>query len=161
MKISTADLTDQHADAQVLAPVFQSFGGKPEFAGVISTVKCFEDNSIVRAALETPGEGRVLVVDGGGSLNCALLGDILGVMAHKNGWVGVRVYGCVRDTAVLKTIDIGVRALAAHPLKSVKRGVGERDVTVSFANADFVPGHYLYADADGIIVSATALEPAK
>lgn len=157
MQIRTADLTDQHADAQIAAPVFDSFGGKTEFSGIISTVRCFEDNSFVRQALETPGERGVLVVDGGGSLKCALLGDILAEMAHKNDWTGLVIYGCVRDTTVLRTIDIGVRALAACPLKSVKRNVGERDVVVSFAGVEFTPGHHLYADSDGIIVSERAL----
>lgn len=155
MTISTADLTDLHAGGglRVLAPIFRIYGGRRDFAGRVSTVKCFEDNSLVRDALETPGEGRVLVVDGGGSLNCALLGDLLAAKARANAWSGLVVYGCVRDVAVLETIDLGVRALASHPLKSVKRGVGERDVEVEFAGARLAPGDYVYADADGILVS--------
>lgn len=158
--ISTADLSDRHSDkagVRVLAPIFRAYGGRSAFAGAIATVKCFEDNSLVRAALETPGEGRVLVVDGGGSLNCALLGDILAEMASENAWSGVVVHGCVRDTEALAQIDLGVRALASHPLKSVKRGLGERDVRVDFGGAEFKPGDYLYADADGVLVSPVEL----
>lgn len=157
MKISTADLTDQHPDVDIAAPVFRIYGAKTSFAGPITTVKCFEDNSLVREILGTPGKGGVLVVDGGGSLNCALLGDILAEKAYKNSWSGVVVNGCIRDTSVIANIDIGVRALAAHPLKSVKRGLGDKNVTVHFAGVRFVPQHYLYADTDGVIVSALPL----
>lgn len=153
----TADLSDQHSDIEIAAPIFRSYGGVEAFSGAIATIRCFEDNSMVRTTLDSEGAGRVLVVDGGGSLNCALLGDILADKAVQNKWAGVLVYGCVRDTAALRTMQLGVRALAAHPLKSVKRGVGDTDIEVSFAGVTFIPGHYLYADTDGIIVSPKPL----
>ncbi|HET9700451.1 MAG TPA: ribonuclease E activity regulator RraA [Burkholderiales bacterium] len=158
MSFQTTDLCDAHEGAvSVVEPMFQSFGGKAAFSGRISTVKCFEDNSLVREALGKPGGGRVLVVDGGGSLRCALLGDQIAALAEKNRWEGVVVYGCIRDSDAVDRVDIGVRALATHPLKSVKKGVGETDVPVTFGGVTFRPGHYLYADADGIIVAATPL----
>ena len=151
---ATTDLCDNHAaTVAVAAPVFRSFGGRRRFEGGIATIRCFEDNSLVRERLAEAGGGRVLVVDGGGSLKCALVGDQLGALGVKNGWAGVVVHGCVRDTAALGTMDLGVLALAAHPLKSVKRGVGERDVVVRFAGAAFPPGAHLYADEDGVIVA--------
>jgi regulator of ribonuclease activity A len=155
---ATTDLTDAHGDAcRVPDPIFRDFGGARAFSGPITTVKCHEDNSLVRAALEEPGAGRVLVVDGGGSLRCALLGDMLGEFGVKNGWAGVVVYGCVRDTARLATLNLGIKALAAHPKKSEKRGHGVRDIPVRFAGVSFTPGEYLYADEDGIVVSSRAL----
>jgi regulator of ribonuclease activity A len=149
---NTADLSDACPDAAIAEPGLIDFGGTPRFAGPIRTVRCFEDNSHVRAALETPGDGAVLVVDGGGSLRCALLGDRLGALAIANGWAGVIVNGCVRDTAELARMDLGVRALASNPRRSGKGGDGELDVTVSFRGIDFTPGHRLYADLDGILV---------
>jgi regulator of ribonuclease activity A len=122
------------------------------------TIRTFEDNSLVRKALEEPGDERVLVVDGAGSMRCALLGDRLAALGAENGWSGVIVHGCVRDTAILATIDLGVQALAPHPCKSEKRGRGERDVPVYFAGLAVEPGAFLYADTDGIIVSAEALQ---
>ena len=154
----TADLCDEHSDSlSVAAPMFRDFGRKISFGGPITTVKCFEDNSLVREQLEKPGNGRVLVVDGGGSMRCAMVGDILAKMGADNGWSGILVYGCIRDSGVIANIDIGVKALATLPLKSVKKGVGEVDVKVHFADTDFIPGHYLYADEDGVIVSPSAL----
>ena len=154
----TADLCDAHeAQVAVAAPIFRSFGGRPRFHGPIATLRCFEDNSLVREWLAQPGAGRVLVVDGGGSLRCALLGDQLGALGVKNGWSGVIVHGCVRDTAALGAMDLGVLALAPHPLKSVKRGAGERDVAVTFAGVTFAPGAYVYADEDGVLVAAEKL----
>lgn len=151
----TTDISDELGDAvQVAAPGFRDYGGRVHFGGAISTVKCHEDNSKVREALESAGNGHVLVVDGGGSMNCALLGDMLGALALKNGWAGIVVNGCVRDSAELAGIDVGIKALATHPRKSNKRGLGERDVPVSFAGIDFRPGEYLTADADGIVVTA-------
>ena len=120
-------------------------------------MQVYEDNVLVRAALAESGTGRVLVVDGGGSLRCALVGDLLGAMAVKNGWAGIVVNGCVRDSAELAQLPLGVRALATNPLRSEKRGEGQRDVPVVFAGITFMPGHYLYADADGIVVAAQAL----
>lgn len=158
MNFATADLCDQHSDAiHVAAPILRDFGGRTHFRGPISTVKCFEDNSLVRTSLQEPGDGRVLVVDGGGSLRCALLGDMLAALATENGWAGVIVNGCIRDSEVIARTDIGVRALATHPLKSIKRGHGERDVPVRFAEIGFAPGQYLYADPDGVIVTAKPL----
>lgn len=150
----TTDLCDAHGDELlVLEPLFRDFGGNPAFAGPISTVKVLDDNALVRQALEEPGKGRVLVVDGAGSLRCALVGDILAGLGQRNGWAGVVVYGCVRDSAELARIAIGVKALATHPRRSVKRGEGQRDIPVSFAGATLLPGQFLYADADGIVVA--------
>jgi regulator of ribonuclease activity A len=158
MAFQTTDLSDQLNDAaQVATPLFRDFGKHTHFSGPISTVKCFEDNSLVREALEEPGEGRVLVVDGGGSMRCALLGDMLAELGVENGWAGVLVYGCIRDSEAIAETEIGVKGLATHPRKSVKKGVGERDVPVRFADVSFVPSHYLYADPDGVLVTERAV----
>jgi len=158
MTIATADLCDQNEDTvKVADPIFRVYGGILEFGGAIATVKVFEDNVLVRQALSESGTGRVLVVDGGGSLRRALVGDQIAVLARDNGWAGVVVYGCIRDSAAIATLPIGVRALATHPLKTIKKGAGDRDIPVTFAGVTFVPGQYLYADADGIIVSPAAL----
>ena len=154
MTFTTPDICDEYSDnLQVLDPVFTEYGGREKFYGEIVTVKCFEDNSLVKQTLAGDGHGKVLVVDGGGSFRCALLGDMLGAMAAENGWQGVLVNGCVRDVEVLKSIDIGVRSLCCHPLKSHKRNVGQHDVPVRFAGVHFEPGEYLYADENGIVVS--------
>jgi regulator of ribonuclease activity A len=116
-------------------------------------VKCFEDNSRVKETLATPGKGKVLVVDGGGSLRCALLGDMIGDSAVQNGWEGVIVYGCVRDVDALAGLDLGVHALAAIPLKSVRKGVGETGLAVSFGGVTFVPGEFVYADNNGVVAA--------
>lgn len=158
MTFKTADILDDHDDkVQVAEPLFRDYGQKRSFRGVIATVKCFEDNTLVRQFLEQPGDGRVLVVDGGGSQRCALVGDRLGALARDNGWAGILVFGCIRDSEDLASIDIGLKALATHPRKSVKRGEGQSQLAVSFAGVRFEPGHYLYADADGIVVSEQAL----
>lgn len=136
-----------------------SFGGHSKFSGRISTIKCFEDNSLVREAVGEPGEGRVLVVDAGGSKRCAMLGDLLAAKAVENGWSGVLMYGLIRDSADINQMALGVKALGTYPLKSVKKGIGERDVTVKFAGVRFVPGHYLYSDEDGIVISESSLLP--
>jgi regulator of ribonuclease activity A len=150
---ATADLCDAHADAvQVCDPLFRDYGGVTAFSGTIVTVRCFEDNSRVRETLESDGRGRVLVVDAGGSLRCAMLGDNLAQLALDHGWAGVVMYGCVRDAAVLSTLPLGVKALATHPRKSEKRGEGEVNVPVRFGGVTFVPGQRLYADEDGVIV---------
>jgi regulator of ribonuclease activity A len=155
---ATADLCDAHGDSvQVCEPIFQSFGACRAFSGMVSTVRCFEDNSLVKAAVESPGNGRVLVVDGGGSRRRALLGDNLGRAAVNNGWAGVIIHGCIRDSAELGRMDLGLRALGTMPLRSDKRGEGERDVPVRFAGATFRPGDFVYVDEDGIIVAPTAL----
>ena len=154
MILLTTDISDELGDdAQVADPVFRDFGARAIFDGPISTVKCHEDNSLVRQALEEPGNGRVLVVDGGASMRCALFGDMLATLAEDNDWAALVVNGCIRDSAEISTINIGVKALATHPRKSVKRGVGERDVAVHFAGITFHPGAYLYADEDGIVVT--------
>ncbi len=158
MTLATADLSDQHPDTTHIAtPGFRSYGGITAFAGQIATVSCPNDNSKVREALEEEGAQRVLVVDGGASMQCALLGDLLAALAHKHHWAGVIVNGCIRDSAVIATISIGVKALDTHPQKSVKRGLGERDIPVRFAGVEFIPGHWVCADADGILVAPEAL----
>ncbi|MBO9661637.1 ribonuclease E activity regulator RraA [Dokdonella sp.] len=155
---ATTDLCDAHPDLQVCAPVFHDYGGAGAFHGPIATLKVFEDNALVRATLERPGEGRVLVVDGGGSLRCALVGGQLGMLGVNNGWAGVLVHGCVRDRAELAALAIGVKALATHPRRSEK-GLhsGHAGRIVEFAGVRFAPGAWLYADADGIVVADRAL----
>lgn len=155
---STADLCDAHeGKTRVAAPIFRSYGGKTSFRGTIATLKLFEDNGLVRQTLDTPGAGRVLVIDGGGSLRCALLGDQLAALAVRNGWAGIVIWGCIRDSVAIASMDLGVLALATHPQKTVKKNLGDAGVTVSFAGIDFVPGAWLYADADGVIVAAEQL----
>jgi len=159
MTFTTPDICDEFlSELQVLTPLFTNYGGKEKFCGEVVTVKCFEDNSFVKKTLGNDGSGQVLVVDGGASLSCALLGDMLAAMAQNNGWQGVVVNGCVRDVEILKTIDIGVRALNCYPLKSEKRNQGQHNVPVSFAGANIKPGQFLYADENGIIVANTRLE---
>ncbi len=155
--ISTCDLCDANkarSDAafRVLPPVFRDFGARKQFAGVVSTVKCFEDNSFVKAALESPGRSRVLVVDGGASLRRALVGGNIGAAAARNGWAGVVVNGCVRDVAELAACDVGIRALAAFPLPTERRNEGQSDVAVLIQGEWVRPGDRLYADADGIVI---------
>lgn len=159
MNFKTADLCDQFSDrVQAAEPSLRDYGGRQAFCGPISTVKALADNSFVRAALEEPGQGRVLVVDAGGHMRCAMLGDNLAALAQKNGWAGVIVFGCIRDSEEIAAINIGVKALATHPMKSAKRNEGQRDVAVRFCGASFVPGHWVYADPDGVIVSEKPLE---
>ncbi len=158
MDFKTADLCDEYSDTlQIAEPLFRDFGAKPAFCGRITTVKCFEDNSLVRSTLETEGKGGVLVVDGGGSRRCALMGDQLALLAERNGWAGAIINGCIRDSADIATLNIGLKAVATHPLKSNKKGVGERDIAVRFAGVTFIPGHFVYADADGILIAPKAL----
>lgn len=158
MTYSVPDICDDFIDEiSVLEPLFTDFGGKVKFSGEIATIKCFEDNSLVRDMVKSPGQGRVLVVDGGGSLRHALLGDLLAAAAAENGWQGLLINGCVRDVEILETIDLGVKALNSHPVKTDKRGEGQRDINVSFAGATIRPGHYFYADANGIVVAARNL----
>ena len=159
MTYSTPDICDQFpGQLQIAEPLFTEFGGKDNFSGEIVTIKCFEDNSLVKQNLATAGHGKVLVVDGGGSLRCALLGDLLGAMAVRNGWQGVLVNGCVRDVEILKSMDLGVRALNCYPLKSNKRNEGQLNVPVRFAGVNFEPGQYLYADENGIVVANEELD---
>ena len=154
MIFTTADLYDKYGDdLKVALPIFKDYGAKRIFHGPISTVKAHEDNSLVRTALEEPGKGRVLIVDGNESLRCAMLGDMLAKLGMENGWSGIIVFGCIRDADVITTIDIGVKALNTNPRKSLKRGLGDRDIPVSFAGITFNVGEYVYADTDGVIVS--------
>ncbi|MEY4625155.1 MAG: hypothetical protein RL061_680 [Pseudomonadota bacterium] len=163
MTFATTDICDAHEDLitkgqlRVCAPVFKPYGGLTRFNGTAVTLKVFEDNTWVRTLLDEPGQGRVLVIDGGGSTRCALVGGNLGVLAEKNNWAGIVVFGCVRDTLELAQSKVGIRALAAHPQKSVKRNVGERDLVVDIAGTVVKPGDMIYADEDGLIVSDKAL----
>ena len=156
--LKTTDLCDAHPEKVTVAePGFKDFGGNKYFNGTIHTIKCFEDNSLVRKALETNGEGKVLVVDGGGSMRCALLGDMLADLAIKNKWNGIIVYGCIRDSEAIAKLPLGVKALNTIPLKSNKRNEGQENITVKFAGVGFVPGQQVYCDVDGIIVAEKAL----
>ncbi|MBK8119539.1 MAG: ribonuclease E activity regulator RraA [Sulfuritalea sp.] len=158
MDLLTTDLCDANEDrVRVVEPMFRSFGGRNAFHGRIATLKLFEDNSLVRMALESAGEGRVLVIDGGGSLRRALLGDQLAALAVQNHWAGIIVYGCIRDSRAIGQMDIGVFAIDTHPMKTVKKNVGEADIPVSFGGVTFTPGEWLYADEDGVILSTTAI----
>lgn len=162
MNYATTDLSDAHPEAQVADPVFGDFGGNTAFHGPVVTLKVFEDNALVRALLEEPGKGQVLVVDGGGSARCALVGGNLGQLGVDNGWAGIVVNGFIRDTDELTEQDIGIKALGPHPRKSEK-GLhsGHRDRPVTFAGVTFRPGQWLYADADGIVVADTAIHEHK
>jgi regulator of ribonuclease activity A len=151
--IKTADLYDHYEEKlQVCEPVFHHFGGIETFHGQIATLKCFEDNSLVSKLLGDPGLGRILVVDGGGSRRCAMLGDILARKAVDNGWVGILMFGCIRDQEEIGGMPLGVLALASIPRKSVKKGVGDAGLPVTFAGVTFRPGEWLYADRDGVVV---------
>jgi regulator of ribonuclease activity A len=156
MNFKTPDLCDRFPDdrhLQIAEPIFRAFGGKTSFAGRVTTLKVFEDNVLIRKTLEEKTEGGVLVVDGGGSHRCALLGGNLAKLAVDNGWQGIIVYGCIRDSVEVNALPIGVRALHTHPLKSHKRGSGDRDSLISFAGINFRTGYYVYADEDGIVVA--------
>jgi len=159
MSWSVPDICDEFIDeVSVLEPLFADFGGKEKFSGEVVTIKCFEDNSLVGDAVKSAGEGRVLVVDGGGSLRHALLGDLLAAAAVANGWQGLLINGCVRDVEILETTDLGVKALNVHPVKTEKRGEGRLNISVTFAGATIRPGSYLYSDANGVVVAARKLE---
>ena len=154
MDISTCDLSDEFdTEVQVAEPLFRNFGARPSFGGPIAALRVFEDNSLVREAAESAGEGRVLVVDGGGSLKCSMVGDEVAQAACDNGWAGMVINGAIRDSVAIAGIAIGIKALNTIPRKSIKRGEGERDLTVHFAGISFEPGHYLYSDEDGIVVA--------
>ena len=159
---ATCDLLDEHETKEgdglrVVQPMFKAYGKAPKFCGQIETLKVFEDNSLVREALASPGNGRVLVIDGGGSLRCALVGDQLGELAVKNNWSGIVVWGCIRDSVAINQQNIGLRALDTNPKKSIKKGAGTRGEPVTFGGVSFTPGEWLYADEDGVIVSRRAL----
>lgn len=159
MPTPTADLCDVHGDhLHVLAPVFRDYGGLGSFAGPVTTLKVHEDNALVRSVLETPGAARVLVVDGAGSVNTALVGGRLAKLAETNGWAGVVVWGAVRDAVELRACRVGIRALATNPRPPAKRGAGARDIPVTVAGVTIAPGDWLCADEDGIVVAARPLE---
>ena len=155
---STPDLCDQYPElVQAVEPMFSNFGGRESFGGQVVTVKCFEDNSRVKELVSTPGGGRVMVVDAGGSMRRACLGDMLAEKASANGWSGIIIYGCVRDVDEIMATDIGVQALGVHPIKTDKKGIGEIDIAVTFGGVTFNSGDYVYADNNGIIVSPEKL----
>ncbi|MDT5095283.1 MAG: regulator of ribonuclease [Mycobacterium sp.] len=150
---ATADLVDEiGVDVRSCDTQFRQFGGQVMFAGPIHTVRCFEDNALLKSVLSEPGHGGVLVIDGGASLHSALVGDVIAGLGQSNGWAGIIVNGVVRDTAALRNIDIGIKALGTNPRKSAKTGAGERDVEVDFGGIAFVPGEVVYSDDDGIVV---------
>ncbi|MBA2351124.1 MAG: ribonuclease E activity regulator RraA [Burkholderiales bacterium] len=154
----TADLCDRFdGKIEVAAPVFQAYGGNIAFSGTIRTVKVHEDNVLVKQMLSSPGNGSVLVIDGGASLHCALVGDQLAAMANDNDWSGLVVNGCIRDSEAINKTAVGVRALATHPRRSIKKGAGDVDIPVRFAGVLYVPGHHIYIDEDGIVISAASL----
>lgn len=161
--LATAELCDANAsllakgELRVLQPLFQMYGQCRAFCGPIVTLKVFEDNVLVREVLEEPGDGRVLVIDGGGSMRCALVGGNLGQLAQNMGWAGIVVNGCIRDAYEINGCDIGVRALGCHPLKSNKKGLGEKHVTVNIGGTIIHDGEWLYADSDGILISTIEL----
>lgn len=151
----TADLVDDVGpDVRSCDVQFRQYGGRPQFAGPISTVRCFQDNALLKSILSEAGDRRVLVIDGGASVHSALVGDVIAELARSNGWSGLIVYGAVRDAATLRTLDIGVKALGTNPRKSTKTGAGERDVDVSFGGITFAPGDIAHSDDDGIVVIA-------
>ena len=160
MSLKTTDLSDAHSPkVRIAEPIgFKDYGGIKEFHGQIYTIKCHEDNSYVRKALEGDGTGKVLVVDGGGSMRCALLGDMLGELAVKNKWNGIVIYGCIRDSAAMAALPLGVKAINTHPLKSNKQNIGQENIAVHFAGVDFTPGEWIYCDEDGMLVSASKLD---
>ncbi|MEB3049563.1 ribonuclease E activity regulator RraA [Mycolicibacter sp. MYC123] len=149
----TADLVDDiGADVRSCDVQFRQLGARTEFAGPISTVRCFQDNALLKSVLSSPGHGGVLVIDGAGSLHTALVGDVIAELGRANGWAGLIVHGAVRDAATLRTLDIGIKALGTNPRKSTKTGAGERDVVVELGGISFVPGEIAYSDDDGIVV---------
>jgi len=157
MTFTTADLVDAHEELQSCDLQFRSFGTRQRFSGAVSTVRCRHDNALVKKVLSQPGAGSVLVIDGDGSLHCALVGDVIAGMAAANGWAGIVVRGAIRDSAAMATLDLGIKALGTNPRKSAKAGEGEIGVPVEFGGVIFTPGDYLYADEDGIVVSPRAL----
>lgn len=150
---ATADLVDAiGSEVRSCDTQFRQLGGRTEFAGAVCTVRCFQDNALLKSVLSEPGDGRVLVIDGAASLHTALVGDLIAELARGNGWAGLIVHGAVRDAATLRTLDIGIKALGTNPRKSTKTGAGERDVVVEFGGVSFVPGDVVYSDDDGIVV---------
>ncbi|MAD45994.1 MAG: ribonuclease activity regulator protein RraA [Oceanospirillaceae bacterium] len=154
----TPDLCDEYPDlVQVVEPMFSNYGGIESFGGEIVTVKCYEDNSKVKELVEQDGKGKVMVIDGGASMRKALMGDMIAEKAAKNGWEGAIIYGCIRDVDAIMETDLGVQALATVPLKTDKRGLGDINVPVKFGGVEFIPGQYVYADNNGVIVSPEPL----
>lgn len=152
----TADLVDSIGpDVRSCDTQFRQLGGRAEFAGPISTVRCFEDNALLKSVLSEPGDGGILVIDGAGSLHTALVGDVIAELARSNGWAGLIINGAVRDSAALRGMNIGIKALGTNPRKSTKTGAGERDVEITLGGVTFVPGEIAYSDDDGIVVVAT------
>lgn len=161
MTFTTAALCDAHSEEdnfQIAEPLLNAYGGKSRFCGQISTVKVFENDVLIRTILNQKVENRILVVDGGGSHRCALLGEELTRIAIANGWQGIIIHGCIRDAEMINQLPVGIRALHTHPLKSHKKDYGDRDLLVTFAGINFKQNHFLYADADGIVVSETMLK---
>jgi regulator of ribonuclease activity A len=154
---ATADLVDEiGSDVRSCDLQFGQYGGRTRFAGPISTVRCFQDNALLKSVLSEPGAGGVLVIDGNGSLHSALVGDVIAELARTNGWTGLIINGAVRDAATLRTLDVGIKALGTNPRKSTKTGAGERDVTVTFGGVTFAPGEIAYSDDDGIVIVAAS-----
>lgn len=157
-KFVTCDLCDAHPEkVRVVESMFTNYGGRAVFGGQIVTVKCHEDNTVVKEQVGTPGRGKVLVVDGGGSKRCALLGDMLAAQAAKNGWEGIVIFGAIRDVDEIRSTEVGVQALGTIPLKSNRQGRGDLNIPVTFGGVTFLEGEYLYADNNGIIVSKEPL----
>ena len=158
MKIVTPDLCDENPETvSAVAPIFNNYGGKRAFGGEIVTVRCFEDNTVVKAQAAEDGAGKVMVVDGGGSMRCALVGDMIAANAMKNGWLGLIVYGCIRDVDAISTLDIGIQALNSMPIRSIRENSGELNIEISFGGVTFKPGEYVYADNNGVIISPQSL----
>ena len=158
MKIVTPDLCDENPETvSAVAPIFNNYGGKRAFGGEIVTVRCFEDNTVVKAQAAEDGAGKVMVVDGGGSMRCALVGDMIAANAMKNGWLGLIIYGCIRDVDAISILDIGIQALNSMPIKSVRENRGELNIEISFGGVTFKPGEYVYADNNGVIISPQSL----
>jgi regulator of ribonuclease activity A len=157
MTRATADLIDLDETLPSCDLQFRDLGGRVRFSGGIRTVRCFHDNALLKRVLSQPGEGAVLVIDGGGSLHCALVGDVIAGLALANGWAGLVVHGAVRDSVALAGLELGVKALGTNPRKSAKTGQGHANVLVGFGGVVFTPGHHLYADEDGIVVSAAPI----
>jgi regulator of ribonuclease activity A len=158
MTFVTCDLCDAHPDkVRVVESMFANYGGRPVFSGQIVTVKCHEDNTVVKEQVGKPGQGKVMVVDGGGSKRCALLGDMLAAQAAQNGWEGIIIFGAIRDVDDVRKTDLGVQALGSIPLKSNRQGRGDLNIPVTFGGVTFREGEYIYADNNGIIVSAEPL----
>lgn len=156
--LSTPDLCDAHeGEVRVLEPIFNNYGGVKSFFGPAVTIKCHEDNSVVKELVSTPGNGQVIVMDGGGSMRRAILGDMLAEKAAQNGWAGLVINGCIRDVDEIGQTNLGVKALNVHPMKTDKRGIGDLNVAVQMAGQIIQPGEWIYADNNGVIVSAHEL----